>query len=346
MAFQLSPGVNVSEIDLTTIVPSVATSIGGIAGNFNWGPVGEVVTISDEVRLASRFGKPDSTNYEYWFSAANFLAYSNNLKVVRAANTSSTLNATANGSGVLIKNQDDYVSNRESGSNTSYGPFGARYAGDLGNSLRISICPSATAYSSNLTSGSSVTANAASVGDTTINVTGSPVANLYVGDLVSVDGGTTYYRTTSVNATAIVVATALSAAITVGAPILRKWQYADQFGVAPGTSDYVSNKTGANDEIHVIVIDEDGKFTGTANTVLEKYAFVSKASDAVSNDGSSNYYKTVVNNKSQYVWWLTHQPGASNWGTAASGTTYTQINTPFTASLSRSEEHTSELQSH
>ena len=94
MAFQLSPGVNVSEIDLTTIVPSVATSIGGIAGNFNWGPVGEVVTISDEVRLASRFGKPDSTNYEYWFSAANFLAYSNNLKVVRAANTSSTLNAT------------------------------------------------------------------------------------------------------------------------------------------------------------------------------------------------------------------------------------------------------------
>ena len=179
MAFQLSPGVNVSEIDLTTIVPSVATSIGGIAGNFNWGPVGEVVTISDEVRLASRFGKPDSTNYEYWFSAANFLAYSNNLKVVRAANTSSTLNATANGSGVLIKNQDDYVSNRESGSNTSYGPFGARYAGDLGNSLRISICPSATAYSSNLTSGSSVTANAASVGDTTINVTGSFMKQSY-----------------------------------------------------------------------------------------------------------------------------------------------------------------------
>jgi len=334
MAFQLSPGVNVSEIDLTTIVPSVATSIGGFAGNFNWGPVGEVVTISDEVRLASRFGKPDSTNYEYWFSAANFLAYSNNLKVVRAANTSSTLNATANGSGVLIKNLDDYVSNRESGSNTSYGPLGARFAGDLGNSLRISICPSSTAFSSNLTSTSSVTANAASVGDTTINVTGSPVANLYVGDLVSVDGGTTYYRTTSVNATAIVVSTALTAAITVGAPILRKWQYADNFGVAPGTSDFVSNKTGSNDELHIIVVDEDGKFSGTANTVLEKYSFVSKASDAINNDGSSNYYKTVINNKSQYVWWLTHQPGASNWGNAASGTTYTNINTPFTASLS------------
>ena len=87
MAFQLSAGVNVSEVDLTTIVPSVATSIGAFAGPFAWGPTNEVVTISDEVRLASRFGNPDSTNYEYWFSAANFLAYTNNLKVVRAANT-------------------------------------------------------------------------------------------------------------------------------------------------------------------------------------------------------------------------------------------------------------------
>ena len=85
MAFQLSPGVNVSEIDLTTIVPSVATSIGAFAGPFAWGPVGEIVTISDEVKLVDRFGKPDSTNYEYWFSAANFLAYSNTLKEIGRA---------------------------------------------------------------------------------------------------------------------------------------------------------------------------------------------------------------------------------------------------------------------
>ena len=72
MAFQLSPGVNVSEIDLTTIVPSVATSIGATAGQFAWGPANEVVTISDEVMLQERFGNPDDGNYEYWFSAANF----------------------------------------------------------------------------------------------------------------------------------------------------------------------------------------------------------------------------------------------------------------------------------
>jgi len=342
MAFQLSPGVNVSEIDLTTIVPSTATSIGGIAGNFNWGPVSEVVTVSSEINLVSRFGKPDNTNYEYWFSAANFLAYSNNLKIVRAANTTSTLNATANGSGVLIKNSDDYAANRETASNTTYGPFGARYAGAIGNTLRISMCPSSQAYSANLTVTDSLKANAVTSGDTTINVNGNAnaAANIVARDLISFDGGTTYYTVASVNATAIIL-TSAPGAITVGTPILRKWQYADQFGVAPGTSSFVSGLTGSGDEMHVIVVDEDGKFSGgVANTVLEKYSFVSKASDAINNDGSTNYYKTVINTQSKYVWWLTHQPGASNWGNAAQGTTFTNINSPFSASLSAGADGT------
>ena len=87
--------------------------------------------------------------------------------------------------------------------------------------------------------------------------------------------------------------------------------------------------------MHVIVVDEDGLFSnGLANTVLEKYEFVSKASDALSNDGSSNFYKTIINQQSNYVWWLNHQPGASNWGTTAVSKTFTNINTPFSASLS------------
>ena len=339
MAFQLSPGINVSEIDLTTVVPSIATSIGGIAGNFNWGPVNEVTTITDEVRLVERFGKPDSTNYEYWFSAANFLAYSNNLKIVRAANTTSTLNATANASGVLIENTTDYLDNHESASNTTYGPFAARYAGVLGNSLRISICPSSQAFSSNLTATDSVTANTTASGNTVVQVTGNPTSNVYVGDLVSFDGGTSYVRVTAVTASNITVASAVSA-ITGQQPILRKWQYADNFGVTVGTSDYASSRGGSGDEMHIIVVDEDGKFSGAANTVLEKYAFVSKASDAIAADGSSNYYKTVINNKSRYVWWMGHQPGASNWGTAASATTYTNINVPFSASLSAGTDGT------
>ena len=336
MAFQLSAGVNVSEVDLTTIVPSVATSIGAFAGPFAWGPTNEVVTISDEVRLASRFGNPNSTNYEYWFSAANFLAYTNNLKIVRAANTAySTLNASANTNGaILIQNEDDYEGNHAT-ANTTNGPMVAKCPGALGNSLRISMCPSSQAFSSNLTVTDSLRANAVTAGDTTINVNGTPnaAANLIAGDLISVDGGTSYIRVESVNATAIITTTA-PGTVVVGTAVLRKWQYADQFKVAPGTSDYATSKSGANDEIHIIVLDEDGNFTGTANNVVEKWAFVSKAADAKDSTGSSIYYRNVLNDQSEYVWWTGHQPGATNWGNNAQGTTFNTIRVPFSASMS------------
>jgi phage tail sheath protein FI len=335
MAFQLSAGVNVSEVDLTTIVPSVATSIGAFAGPFAWGPTNEVVTISDEVRLASRFGNPDSTNYEYWFSAANFLAYTNNLKIVRAANTAySTLNASANTNGaILIENEDDYEGNHAT-ANTTNGPMVAKCPGALGNSLRISMCPSSQAFSSNLTVTDSLRANAVTAGDTTINVNGTAdaAANLIAGDLISVDGGSSYIRVASVNATAIITASA-PGTVVVGTAVLRKWQYADQFKVAPGTSEYATSKSGANDEIHIIVIDEDGNFTGTANNVVEKWAFVSKAADAKDSSGSSIYYPNVLNEQSEYVWWTGHQPGATNWGSNAQGVTFNEIRVPFSASL-------------
>ena len=335
MAFQLSAGVNVSEVDLTTIVPSVATSIGAFAGPFAWGPTNEVVTISDEVRLASRFGNPNSTNYEYWFSAANFLAYTNNLKIVRAANTAySTLNASANTNGaILIQNEDDYEGNHAT-ANTTNGPMVAKCPGALGNSLRISMCPSSEAFSSNVTAlyGSVVQPQAIS-GVTTIALNGA-VSPLQVNDLVSFDGGSSYVRVTAANTTSINIASALTSTVANNTAILRKWQYADQFKVSPGTSDYATSKSGANDEIHIIVIDEDGNFTGTANNVVEKWAFVSKAADAKDSSGSSIYYPNVLNDQSEYVWWTGHQPGATNWGNNAQGTTFNTIRVPFSASMS------------
>ena len=259
MAFQLSPGVNVSEIDLTTIVPSVATSIGAFSGPFAWGPVGEIITISDEVRLADRFGKPDSTNYEYWFSAANFLAYTNTLKIVRAASIATTRNAVANSSAtaVLIKNQDDWEANYSTGQG-SVGPFAARYAGDIGNSLKVSMAD----------------------------------ANTY-----------------------------------------STWTYASSFAVAPGTSTYASNKNGAYDELHIIVIDEDGKFTGTKNTVLEVFPYASKASDAKDDSGNSSYYKNVIASKSKYIHWMDHPTDGTNWGGNAS-VTFANLTSAVTKSLS------------
>ena len=350
MAFQLSPGVNVSEIDLTTIVPSVATSIGAHAGIFAWGPSSEVITVGSEVELQEKFGNPDSTNFEYWFTAANFLAYGNNLKLVRAINKSGghagANNASANGGTVLIENDDDYDLNHSSGA-AALGPFAAKYPGARGNSLRISICPSANAFSSNLTTLHSITANALNISSMATNVLnindpgGNNAINQYVvaRDKISLDNGTTFLDVESVNATAIVLSTGLTSGISNGTGIQRRWQYHDQFKVAPGTSDYVSNKGGSGDELHVIVVDEDSEFSDAANTVVDKYAFVSKATDAKTGSGDSNFYKEVINRTSEYIWWTGHQPGATNWGSTSS-TDFTNIDLAFSASLTNGADGT------
>ena len=258
MAFQLSPGVNVSEIDLTTVVPSVATSIGAFAGPFAWGPVGEVITISDEVRLVERFGRPNANNYEHWFSAANFLAYTNTLKIVRAANTQSTFNATANGAPSLLIRNDEEHENEYSGGANTYGEFAARFAGDLGNSLQVSVADS----------------------------------NTFTG-----------------------------------------WAYASFFTGTPGTSSFTDAQGGFDDELHVIVIDEDGKITGTQGTILEKYEYVSKASNAKDDSGNTNYYKNVIGNRSRYIHWMAHPDEGTNWGQDAS-TTFANLSSNVTVSLS------------
>ena len=82
MAFQVSPGVQVNEVDATNVVPAVSTSIGGFVGAFNWGPVDEVVTVSSENELASIFSTPDDSTYKYFLTAASFLKYGNALKKV------------------------------------------------------------------------------------------------------------------------------------------------------------------------------------------------------------------------------------------------------------------------
>ena len=136
MAFQVSPGVQVKEIDLTNVVPAVSTSIGGFAGAFNWGPVEEVTTVGSEKELATIFGTPDTNTASYFLTAASFLQYGNALKVVRVG--TGNLNATATGAGVLVKNQDAYDS---IGIVLAAEAFVAKYPGTLGNSLLVSICP-------------------------------------------------------------------------------------------------------------------------------------------------------------------------------------------------------------
>jgi phage tail sheath protein FI len=341
MAFQVSPGVLVQERDLTRIIPAVSTSVGAIAVQFSKGPLDEIVTVSSEQELVDTFGKPNSTNFEDWFSAANFLQYSNALRVVRATNTG-LLNATSNTSGILIKNTQDYQDNYSTGS-ASIGTFAAREAGSYGNNLLVSTCPSATAYSTAAVT--TVSDASTAVGDTTVTFTSG--TNINVGDIVEFSttaAGTDYdgykYRVTVVATNDITFVRAdsgqggLQVALTNGANVKRYWRYYDQVAGAPGTSPYASERSGVNDEIHVIVVDQDGGISGTAGTILEVFDSASKAADAKSPQGDSNYYVDVIYNKSKYVYWMDHNSSGSNWGSNASGTTFTAVDVPTLESLS------------
>ena len=345
MAFQVSPGVLVQERDLTRIIPAVSTSIGAIAGQFNQGPLDEIISISSEQELVDTFGKPDSNNFEHFFSAAHFLQYSNALRVVRATQTS-TLNATANGSGLLIKNKQDFEDNYSAGQG-SVGTFAARSAGAWGNNLLVATCPSANAFEQT-TSVSQQVNGSTSVGDTSITVDTDATNYLNVGDIIefsTTGGGTDFttgeqYRLTAVASTSITIvqhprgAGGLITAVADNARIKRRWRYYDQVDGAPGTSSYVSDRSGSNDEIHVVVVDEDGGVSGVPGTVLETYSKLSKASDAKSPQGDVNYYPTVIQNKSNYIFWMDHNTSGTNWGNTAASTTYTAVDTPTNESLS------------
>lgn len=235
----LSPGVYVSEIDLTTSVPAVSVSTGGFAGTFQWGPVLLVSAINTETQLNAKFGDPDNNTAVSFFSAASFLAYSNALQLVRAGGTGSN-NATSNGSAaVVINNENDYFNGLLSTYVTG-NPWTARYPGALGNSLKVIAWTSNAAW----------TANSSNSAD----------------------------------------------------PL---YAFANQFPFGPNTSPWltqVSNGSKIGDEMHVIVIDEDGVFTGVANTVLEKYQGVSRITNATTPLGANNFYRTVIFNQSSYIY--------------------------------------------
>ena len=326
MAFQVSPGVLVQEKDLTNVIPAVATSIGAIAGDFVKGPLDEVVTVSSESDLVETFGKPNSTTFESFFSATSFLQYGQALKVVRVSGTG-ILNATANGSGLLINNTTSYQ-NDYSGGAGSVGLWAARTAGAWGNNLKISICPSSTAYEE--TSKTTVNNTNLAVGDTTVTVDSS--SGIIVGDIVNFgESGGYEYRVTAVSSNDLTIVRhpsgvgGLHTAVANGSAVRRRWQYYDLVSAAPGTSPYVSDRGGSGDELHVVVVDEDGDISGKAGEVLEVYDSVSKASDAKTPQGDTNYYPDVIYNKSTNIYWMDHHSSGSNWGDAALNKTFTSV---------------------
>jgi len=268
MAFQISPGVNISEIDLTTVVPAVGTTEGAIAGVYRWGPTNEPILISSENELVSRFGEPYANttwqNYEGWFASANFLSYSDGLYVVRVSANGATANATN---------------------------FDAVYEGALGNSLKVAYCDSST-YAATV-SALTITIDASS----NTGVITSNTAAIEVGDVVvftETGGNDQELRVTSLTVDGA------NTAVEFASKYIGTEQYADTYSYQWGHADLFDGAPAAN-TLHVVVVDEGGSFTGTAGTILEVYDGVSTVVGAKNSDGSTNYWENALENRSKFI---------------------------------------------
>ena len=320
MAFQVSPGVNVSEIDLSTIVPAVSSTEGALAGVFKWGPVDERILIDSEETLVNRFHKPDGDlNPETFFTAANFLAYGNKLYVNRVVDATAK-NAVSNGSSaaVVVKNED-FI---DSVSLTSNDHFVARYPGALGNSLQVSVCRSANDYLEAST-GTLTIAAGNNIATTSQNETTSGGTSLVnIGDKIKFGNSTvgiSYLEVTAANSTTMTFKSNYTGAVDLSTVAFsRYWKYWDQVRAAPGTSTYVTDKGGAGDEIHVVVSDEDGDITGTKGQILEVYEGLSRATDAKTESGETNWWIDVIKQRSSYVYAKNAYGLAANTTAAAS----------------------------
>jgi hypothetical protein len=344
MSFLSSPGVHVREIDLTNVVPSVATTVGAIVMPAEKGPVSSITTLGSEQELVQVFGEPQSDNFEWWFTASSFLQYSDQLKVIRAE--SSILNAGAN-SGILIRDDEHYEGSFNTGQG-SHGEWAARTAGTHGNSLGVTICPSATAYEQHMGTDNLVD-GAGAIGDTTIDVDDADKSNFAfnAGDIISFssvnsssdvtlfahisgDEGNEY-EVVSISSNTLTIrllddvnGQGLKAVIADNSFIRRRWAFYDLFDSAPGQSDWAKqNGRGTGDELHVVVYDATGDITGydkqvagsRTSAVIETFVNLSKNPIAKTNQGGNNYYPDVIFRQSNWIYWTDHLSAGSNWGT-------------------------------
>jgi hypothetical protein len=403
-ANQSSPGIVIQERDLTTITTQSTANVGVIAGPFESGPVEEVVDISTERQFAEVFGKPNDYNYEYWYTAAQYLSYGGVLKAVRTSSTA-LKNAVDSGTAPLIKNFQDYETNYEAANNTW--TWAAKTPGAKGNSIgifmtdagpdQILVLPAPGSGNEHefvrdealaaATSGAAGKVYKYSlvltvedvVGDftpgtsTTIGISGSNEAVTVEAwdpankklEISLPSGGVTgiiaaAQTVTQGSNTADIAADGIERRLYVakdkgsvdfsadaaGAvqdtnsnsvqPSAVRAEYDEReylpgikwvnTGVRPGTSKWAQDAGGHRDELHILVIDIAGEITGTPGAILERFMNVSKASDAKTSVGETNYYVEVLKQKSSYLFWGEHEtevfnatatPADGNWGLSA-----------------------------
>ena len=368
MAYMQSPGIQVKEHDLTGYVPGVASTEAGIGGVFSWGPVDEAELISSEKELVLRYGKPTDNNFETFMIAGNFLSYSDALFVVRAADANA-YNAVANTgtvANVQIKNDTDFTV--KSSSLSANAVYYARFPGTLGNSLKVSVCDSANAYKSTFEEvGNSAptiaftrnsTVGVLSVTDAAANsvlantAANTILADIQVGDYILASNslvGSQYMKVASIGSlsSANGVATAnitFASRFTLAEDIemesfSRYWEFYNVVDRAPATSTYTEARGGAGDELHIVVFDEDGLFTGNPGQVLEVWSNLSRATDALHPEGGTLYYKDVLFNSSTYIYANADRAGAAS-NTAVNMTVVDTL--PYSTSFARGTDSLSE----
>ena len=305
MASQVSPGVVLRERDLTnaTIVGDSALTA-AIVTSFQKGPIDQIVNISDQKSFISTFGTPKEANAEDWLVASEFLGYGGRLAVVRA---SSGVQNAANGGGVLVKNDTAWTSGV---GNTKI--FAARSAGTWGNGVKVvvadrgadQIITLASAPSNPPAAGDTVTFNVSGVAKTAelVAISGLDLTVVLDDPTVLISDSDNIEGTTinAGNAGADINVASVKDAYTntaIGSTGLKL----SAIGPRPGTSQHASDRGVKYDEVHVGVIDTTGEVSGAANTVLERFTFLSKISDAKSPEGGSLYYKDIINDQAQYV---------------------------------------------
>ena len=342
MPTPVSPSVTILEQDMTNIAIALATTAGAFGGTFQWGPVLEVRNIASEPQLVSTFGKPTNATATSFFTAANFLSYGSNLNVVRNVGPLAK-NATASGVGLLIPNKADYEHNYAYGSVNTAGNFAAKYPGTLGNGLQVFLADANIyngLYVSNATvlTGGVGYATAPAVAISGNGTGATAVAVLGTGTLsdkvvaINITNSGTGYTTATIALSGGTPTTAATASVSL-ASASGGWPYKSLFAVSPGTSDFVANLGGSNDELHAVVVDGSGAFTGIAGTVLESFPFLSKASDALDYSSVSKYFANFISRASRYVYWMGNPSDtASNIGSLGAGTVFGNLSN-FTPSV-------------
>jgi len=292
MPFQVSPGVNVTEIDLSTVVPAVSTTEGALVGVFTQGPVEQTVLVTSEDDLVARFGKPNANNYETFFTASNFLSYGNKLYVTRVTAADAVTASASGNTSLLIETRT------EAEALTGQGEFVAQSPGAWGNNLEISICYDSADFSEAITLTTGI-----DIGDTSVQCANSFLSstNLAAGDVLRVGNTSIGFQDLTVTAAdiesgntdygLIEFAPAYRLSQTSPTSATRYWAHYLNVDGAPATGN-----------AHIVVVDEDGGISGTANTILEVFSDVSRTDGVTNDQGTSVYYKDVINERSNYIW--------------------------------------------